>query len=47
MATSYRRPLRPGVYVPLPTFFDDSQDLDYETYAKHLLSMSLYLLIKV
>ncbi|KAJ5798856.1 uncharacterized protein N7503_006361 [Penicillium pulvis] len=40
MATSYRRPLRPGVYVPLPTFFDDSQDLDYETYAKHLLNMT-------
>ncbi|KAJ5553551.1 hypothetical protein N7494_002929 [Penicillium frequentans] len=40
MATSYRRPLRPGVYVPLPTFFDESQDLDYETYAKHLLNMT-------
>ncbi|KAJ5716991.1 hypothetical protein N7488_002637 [Penicillium malachiteum] len=34
-----RRPLLPGVYAPLPTFFDDNQELDYETYKAHLLSM--------
>lgn len=32
------RPLRPGVYAPLPTFFDDNQEIDYVSYKKHLLS---------
>ncbi|KAJ5627814.1 dihydrodipicolinate synthase [Penicillium lividum] len=40
MATSYPRPLRPGVYAPLPTFFDDNQELDYETYKIHLLNLA-------
>jgi hypothetical protein len=39
MAAPYRRPFRPGVYVPLPTFFDENQNLDYDTYKDHLLSM--------
>ena len=33
-----RRELRPGVYGPLPTFFDDHQELDLASYKKHLLS---------
>ncbi|KAK4862271.1 hypothetical protein LT330_003409 [Penicillium expansum] len=33
------RPLRPGVYVPLPTFFDDNQEIDYDSYRRHLLAM--------
>ena len=32
------RPLRPGVYGPLPVFFDDKQELDLISYKKHLLS---------
>ncbi|WRT67576.1 uncharacterized protein IL334_004548 [Kwoniella shivajii] len=28
--------LRPGIYVPLPTFFDANEDLDLESYAKHV-----------
>lgn len=31
------RPLQPGVYVPLPTFFDENQEIDYDSYKKHLL----------
>lgn len=33
-----RRQLYPGVYGPLPTFFDDKQDLDFISYKSHLLS---------
>lgn len=35
-----RRKLKPGVYGPLPTFFDDNQELDLTSYKKHLLSKS-------
>lgn len=38
--TDTKRALRPGVYAPLPTFFDENQDLDYGSYKKHLLSES-------
>lgn len=31
------RTLKPGVYGPLPTFFDDQQEIDYASYKKHLL----------
>lgn len=34
-----RRALQPGVYAPLPTFFDEQQEVDYVSYKKHLLSM--------
>jgi L-threo-3-deoxy-hexylosonate aldolase len=37
MATYTTRPLQPGVYVPLPTFFDENQEIDYDSYGKHLL----------
>jgi 4-hydroxy-2-oxoglutarate aldolase len=30
--------LKPGAYGPLPTFFDDNQEIDYHSYGKHLLS---------
>ncbi|KAJ0295648.1 hypothetical protein COL516b_012400 [Colletotrichum fioriniae] len=30
--------LNPGAYGPLPTFFNDKQEIDYESYKKHLLS---------
>ena len=30
--------LEAGVYGPLPTFFDDNQELDLISYRKHLLS---------
>ena len=30
------RPLSPGIYVPLPTFFDDNDELDLESYGKHV-----------
>jgi hypothetical protein len=37
-----RRGLKPGVYGPLPTFFDDNQELDLVSYKKHLLSELSY-----
>ncbi|RSH92493.1 hypothetical protein EHS25_008909 [Saitozyma podzolica] len=30
------RALRPGIYVPFPTFFDDEEELDLVSYAKHV-----------
>ncbi|KAJ5728795.1 dihydrodipicolinate synthase [Penicillium malachiteum] len=36
-----RRALLPGVYAPLPTFFDENQEIDYETYKAHLLNLTL------
>ncbi|KAJ5118184.1 dihydrodipicolinate synthase [Penicillium atrosanguineum] len=38
--SSSTRALRPGVYAPLPTFFDDKQEIDYESYKKHLLNLA-------
>ncbi|KUJ17607.1 putative dihydrodipicolinate synthase [Mollisia scopiformis] len=35
-----RRRLEPGVYGPLPTFFDDNQELDLQSYKKHLLNLA-------
>ncbi|CRG89484.1 putative 4-hydroxy-2-oxoglutarate aldolase, mitochondrial [Talaromyces islandicus] len=35
-----KRALRPGVYAPLPTFFDEHQELDYGSYKKHLLNLA-------
>ncbi|KAJ6072898.1 hypothetical protein N7467_010983 [Penicillium canescens] len=40
MTTYTTRPLQPGVYVPLPTFFDENQEIDYDSYGKHLLAMA-------
>ncbi|KAJ6155522.1 dihydrodipicolinate synthase [Penicillium chermesinum] len=40
MAAPNRRALRPGVYAPLPTFFNDEQEIDYECYKKHLLNLA-------
>ncbi|KAJ5585152.1 dihydrodipicolinate synthase [Penicillium hispanicum] len=41
MADSFpTRALRPGVYAPLPTFFDDNQEIDYDGYKKHLLNLA-------
>ena len=37
--TNARRALSPGVYAPLPTFFDDDQEIDFDSYKAHLLSM--------
>lgn len=37
-----QRTLHPGVYAPLPTFFDDNQEIDYVSYKKHLLSMNFF-----
>jgi L-threo-3-deoxy-hexylosonate aldolase len=37
-----QRTLGPGVYAPLPTFFDDNQEIDYVSYKKHLLSMNFF-----
>jgi 4-hydroxy-2-oxoglutarate aldolase len=38
MVNSFKvRELKPGVYGPLPTFFDDNQELDLVSYRKHLL----------
>ncbi|KAI0481358.1 putative dihydrodipicolinate synthase [Xylariaceae sp. FL0804] len=34
------RVLRPGVYGPLPTFFDDDQEIDFISYKKHLLNLA-------
>lgn len=36
-ARPIRRALSPGVYTPLPTFFDDDEELDLDSYRKHLL----------
>ena len=39
--THISRPLRPGVYVPTVTFFyDDSEDLDLETLARHVVRLA-------
>ncbi|KAL3455153.1 putative dihydrodipicolinate synthase [Aspergillus heterothallicus] len=40
MAQPQRRVLKPGVYAPLPTFFDDAQEIDYVSYKKHLLNLA-------
>ncbi|KAK5732332.1 hypothetical protein LTR17_010646 [Elasticomyces elasticus] len=34
------RKLTPGLYGPLPTFFDDDQELDLVSYRKHLLNLA-------
>lgn len=34
---SSARYLEPGVYTPLPTFFDDDEELNLEEYEKHLI----------
>ncbi|KAL1901810.1 hypothetical protein Sste5346_001513 [Sporothrix stenoceras] len=34
------RSLNPGVYGPLPTFFDDNQEIDYASYKQHLLNLA-------
>ncbi|KAG4411813.1 hypothetical protein IFR04_015058 [Cadophora malorum] len=34
------RALKPGVYGPLPTFFDDNQDIDFASYKRHLLNLA-------
>ncbi|RDW66635.1 putative dihydrodipicolinate synthase [Coleophoma crateriformis] len=38
--SSKTRDLKPGVYGPLPTFFDDNQELDLVSYKKHLLNLA-------
>lgn len=38
MVATERRKLQPGVYGPLPTFFDETQEIDFVSYKKHLLS---------
>ncbi|KAF2768351.1 putative dihydrodipicolinate synthase [Teratosphaeria nubilosa] len=35
-----RRVLKPGLYGPLPTFFDENQDLDLVSFKKHLLNLA-------
>ncbi|KAK1532030.1 dihydrodipicolinate synthetase [Colletotrichum costaricense] len=32
--------LNPGAYGPLPTFFNEKQEIDYESYEKHLLNLA-------
>jgi len=35
------RPLQPGVYAPIPTFFfKDTEDLDLDTFAKHVVRIA-------
>ncbi|KAH8895326.1 putative dihydrodipicolinate synthase [Thozetella sp. PMI_491] len=34
------RSLGPGLYGPLPTFFNDAQEIDYGSYKKHLLNLA-------
>ncbi|KAI3613063.1 dihydrodipicolinate synthetase [Moniliophthora roreri] len=34
------KPLTPGIFVPLPCFFDDNEDLDLETFKKHVVCWS-------
>ncbi|RAK98735.1 dihydrodipicolinate synthase family protein [Aspergillus ibericus CBS 121593] len=41
MAQGRTRILKPGVYAPLPTFFDENQELDYGSYQKHLLNLAM------
>ncbi|KAF9269484.1 dihydrodipicolinate synthetase [Marasmius fiardii PR-910] len=31
------KPLTPGIFVPLPCFFDDNEDLDLESFKKHAI----------
>ncbi|PYH94658.1 putative dihydrodipicolinate synthase [Aspergillus ellipticus CBS 707.79] len=40
MTQTKTRTLKPGVYAPLPTFFDNAQELDYASYKKHLLNLA-------
>ena len=39
-STGRRRRLEPGLYGPLPTFFDENQELDLISYKHHLLRES-------
>ena len=39
VASNGRRELQPGVYGPLPTFFDENEELDLISYKKHLLGI--------
>ncbi|CAL1707769.1 unnamed protein product [Somion occarium] len=35
------RPLKPGIYAPIPTFFlDDSEDLDLRSFAEHIIRLA-------
>jgi hypothetical protein len=34
---SSARILKPGVYTPLPTFFNEDEELNLEEYEKHLI----------
>jgi 4-hydroxy-2-oxoglutarate aldolase len=34
---SSARSLKPGVYTPLPTFFNEDEELNLEEYEKHLI----------
>jgi 4-hydroxy-2-oxoglutarate aldolase len=39
---SSARTLKPGVYTPLPTFFDEDEELNLEEYEKHLIRECRY-----
>ncbi|KAH9893053.1 putative dihydrodipicolinate synthase [Xylariomycetidae sp. FL2044] len=34
------RILKPGLYGPLPTFFKDDQEIDFDSYKKHMLNLA-------
>ncbi|KAI0021953.1 putative dihydrodipicolinate synthase [Xylariomycetidae sp. FL0641] len=34
------RDLKPGLYCPLPTFFDHNEEINYDNYKKHLLKLA-------
>ncbi|KAI0075147.1 dihydrodipicolinate synthetase [Panus rudis PR-1116 ss-1] len=39
--TANTRPLKPGIYAPIPTFFkEDSEDLDLESFTAHILRVA-------
>ncbi|WWD20281.1 hypothetical protein CI109_104757 [Kwoniella shandongensis] len=37
---SHTRVLKPGVWAPIPTFFDANEELDLETFRKHVVTLA-------
>jgi len=44
---SSARHLKPGVYTPLPTFFNEDEELNLEEYKKHLIRKCSWLEVRL
>jgi len=45
--SSSARHLKPGVYTPLPTFFNEDEELNLEEYKKHLIRKCSWLEVRL